>query len=167
MFQSIYQRTQVFITGRKCGVISKITYFRTPFLPFCILKLVASAVAAAEFCEWVQVGIDIYISHRKYHVKSHSSAVCPTAITHINHFLGLHQQNKSSESKVMFRHGTNRCQRVLEAAKLAYANKSKESITSQKLGFREFGRIVNSVLNKGKPAIPCLFDGPGGVVFCI
>ena len=33
-------------------------------------KLSASA-AASEFCEWVQVGIDVYIPHRKYQVKPH------------------------------------------------------------------------------------------------
>ena len=55
---------------------------------------------------------------------------------------------------------SNRCKRVLEAAKLAYANKTKESITSQKLGSRDFWRIANSVLNKGKFAIPPLFNGP-------
>ena len=37
-----------------------------------IFKLVASA-AASEFCKWVQVGIDVYIPHRKYQVKPHSS----------------------------------------------------------------------------------------------
>ena len=37
-----------------------------------IFKLGASA-AASEFCEWIQVGIDVYIPHRKYQVKSHSS----------------------------------------------------------------------------------------------
>ena len=36
-----------------------------------IFKLSASA-AASEFCEWVQVGIDVYIPHRKYQVKPHS-----------------------------------------------------------------------------------------------
>ena len=35
-------------------------------------KLSASATAS-EFCEWVQVGIDVYIPHRKYQVKPHSS----------------------------------------------------------------------------------------------
>ena len=35
-------------------------------------RLSASA-AASEFCEWVQVGIDVYIPHRKYQVKPHSS----------------------------------------------------------------------------------------------
>ena len=64
----------------------------------------------------------------------------------------MYQQNKSSESKVKFRQASNRCKRVLEAAKLAYAAKTKESITSQKL--------ANSVLNKGKSAIPPPFNGP-------
>ena len=50
--------------------------------------------------------------------------------------------------------------RVLEAAKLAYDNKTKESITSHKLGSRDFWRIANSVLNKAKSAIPPLFNGP-------
>ena len=71
----------------------------------------------------------------------------------------MYQQNKSSESKVKFRQASNRCKNVLEAAKLAYANKTKESITSQKLGSRDFWRISNSVLNKGKSAIPPLFNG--------
>ena len=37
-----------------------------------IFKLIASA-AASEFCEWVQVGINLYIPHRKNQVKPHSS----------------------------------------------------------------------------------------------
>ena len=36
-----------------------------------IFKIGASA--ASEFCEWVQVGINVYIPHRKYQVKPHSS----------------------------------------------------------------------------------------------
>ena len=71
----------------------------------------------------------------------------------------MYLQNKSSESKVNFRKASNDCKRVLEADKLAYANKSKESITSQKLGSRDFWQIGNSVLNKGKSAIPPLFNG--------
>ena len=102
-----------------------------------IFKLSASA-AASEFCEWVQVRIDVYIRHHKYQVKPHSSpwfsAACAAAIVHRNHFFHLYQQNKSSESKVKFKQASNRCKRVLEAAKLAYATKIKESITSQKLG---------------------------------
>ena len=37
--------------------------------------LLLPSAAAIEFCEWLQVGIDVYISHRKcnYQVKPHSS----------------------------------------------------------------------------------------------
>ena len=80
------------------------------------------------------------------------------AIIHRNLFSRLYQQNKSSEYKLKFRQVSNRCKRVLEAAKLAYANKTKESINSQKRGSRAFWRIANNVLNKGKSAIPHLFS---------
>ena len=43
--------------------------------------------------------------------------------------------------------------------KLAYATKTKDSITSQKLGSQDFWLIANSVLNKAKSAIPPLFNG--------
>ena len=72
----------------------------------------------------------------------------------------MYQREKSSDSEVKFRQASNHCKRVLEAAKLAYANKTKESITSQKLGSPDFWQIANSVLNKGKSAIPPLFNGP-------
>ena len=88
------------------------------------------------------------------------SEACAAVIVHRNHFFHLHQQNKSSESKVKFREASNCCKRILEAAKLAHATKTKESITSQKLGSRDFWRIANSVLNKDKSAIPPLFNGP-------
>ena len=76
-----------------------------------IFKLSASA-AASEFCEWVQVGIDVYIPHRKYQVKPHSSpwfsVACAAAIVHRNHFFRLYQQNKSFESKVKFREASKK-----------------------------------------------------------
>ena len=88
------------------------------------------------------------------------SAACAAAIIHRNQFFPLYEKVKSSDSKVRFRQASNRCKRVLEAVKLAYANKTKESITSQKLGSRDFWRIANSVLNKGKSPIPPLINGP-------
>ena len=72
----------------------------------------------------------------------------------------MYQQNITSEFKEKFRQASNHCKRVLEAAKLVYATKTKESITSQKLGSQDFWRIANNVLNKGKSAIPPLFNGP-------
>ena len=103
---------------------------------------IGAPVAPSEFCEWVQVGIDVYIHHRKYQVKPHSSpwfsAACAAAIVHRNHFFCLYQKDKSSDSKVKFRQASNRCKRILEAAKLAYANKTKESINSHKLRSQNF-----------------------------
>ena len=110
------------------------------------------------------VGIDEYIFHRKYQVKPHSfsrfSAPCAAAIVHRNHFFRLHQNNNSSDSKIKFRQASNRCKRILEAATLTYANKTKGSIASQKHGSHDFRRITNSVLNKSKSTIPPLFNNP-------
>ena len=78
--------------------------------------------------------------YQKYQVKTHSSpwflAACATAIVYRNNFFRLYQQNKFSEYKENFRQASNHCKRVLEAAKLALANKTKESITSQKIALR-------------------------------
>ena len=72
----------------------------------------------------------------------------------------MYQKAESYDSKVKFGQASNRCKRIPEATKLAYANKTKESIISKKLGSRDFWRIANSNLNKGKSAIPPLFNGP-------
>ena len=90
----------------------------------------------------LELMFDVYIPHRKYQLKPHSSpwfsAPCAAAIVHRNHFFRLYQREKSSDFKVKFRQTSNRCKRVLEVAKLAYDNKTKESITAQKLGSHDF-----------------------------
>ena len=81
-------------------------------------------------------GTDVYIPHRKYHIKSHSSLwFSAAAMVHRNLFFGLYQKNKSSDSKVKFRESSNHCKRVLEAAILLML---KESIIFQKLGSWDF-----------------------------
>ena len=117
-----------------------------------------------NFVSGLRFEFNVYIPHCKHQVKLHSSpwfsAASAAAIVHRNHFFHLYPQNKSSESKLKFRQASNGCKRVLAAAKLANGNKTKESITFQKLGSRYFWRIANSALNKGKSAIPPLFNGP-------
>ena len=58
------------------------------------------SATASEFCEWVQVGNDVYIPHPKYQVKLHSSpwfsGACAAVIVHRNHFFHLYQKDKSS-----------------------------------------------------------------------
>ena len=67
------------------------------------------------------------------HLSPWFTAAYVAAIVHRNHSFGLYQQNKSSESKVKFRQASNHCKRVLQAAKLAHADKTKESITSHNI----------------------------------
>ena len=33
----------------------------------------STSIAGSKFCEWIQVGIDVYVPCRKYQVKPHSS----------------------------------------------------------------------------------------------
>ena len=58
-------------------------------VPWEVIFQIHASVAAREFCEWVQVGIDVCIPHRKYQVKPHSSpwfpAACSAAVAHRNH----------------------------------------------------------------------------------
>ena len=110
-----------------------------------IFKLGASA-ATSEFCEWVHVGIDVCIPHRKYQVKPHSSpwfsAACAAAIVHRNHFFHLYQKEKSSDSKVKFRQARNCCKRILEAAKFAYGNKTKSPVLPRNLALVTSGELL-------------------------
>ena len=93
-----------------------------------------------------------------YHSSSWLSVACAAVVLR-NHFQ-LYQKDNSFDSKVKFRQASNCCKRVPEATKLAHAHKTKESITSQKSGSQDFWQIANSALNKGKFAIPPLFNGP-------
>ena len=80
--------------------------------------------------------MDVYISHRKYLVRPHSSpwfsSACGAAIAHRNHFFVCNDRI-NLESKVKLRQASNHCKWFLEAAKLAYGNKTELSITSKKL----------------------------------
>ena len=69
---------------------------------------VSAAASAGEFCEWFPLGIDVYNPPRKYQVKPHSSPWFSVAFP------------------------------AAIAARLASGNKTKESITSQTLGCRDF-----------------------------
>ena len=105
-----------------------------------IFKLGASA-AASEFCDWVQIEIDVYIPHRKYQVKPHSypwfSAACAAAIVYRNQFFRLYQQNESSESKLSSDRLEIVSEEFLKLPNLYMLIKQK-SIISQKLDSQDF-----------------------------
>ena len=79
-----------------------------------------------NFVSGDHVGIGVCIPHHKYLAKSHSLLIKIT-------FFVSHNRIKSKVQT-----GYNHYKRVLEAAKLAYANKSKESIAHQKRDSQEF-----------------------------
>ena len=64
------------------------------------------------------------------------------------------------EPTVKFKQASNHCKRVLEAAKLGYVYKTKEFITSQKVGSWDFWQIANNIIRKDTSATPPLFNSP-------
>ena len=60
----------------------------------------------------------------------------------------------------MFNDSRNHCKRVITEARSSYAEATRHSIAPQRIGSRDFWRICNSVLNRGKSTIPPLFNGP-------
>ena len=90
----------------------------------------------------VNSGIDVHIPHHNYQVKFHSflwfSASCAAG----NHCPHLHKQNESYGSKVKFREDIICSKRVLEAAKLACANKTKNNLSlARNMTLATFGEL--------------------------
>ena len=109
-----------------------------------IFKLGASA-AANEFCEWVQVGIDVFIPHRKHQVKPHSSpwfsAACAAAIVHRNNFFRLYQREKSSDSEVTFKQASNHC-KLLKLPNLHMLIKQKSPLLPRNVALVTSGELL-------------------------
>ena len=119
-----------------------------------IFKLGASA-AASEFCEWVQVGIDVYIPHHKYQVKPHLSlcfsAACVVAIVHRNHFfcfinrINLLNLKESSDRPVIVAKG------FLKLPNLHILIKQKSQSLPTNLVLRTFGKLLIVFSTKVNP----------------
>ena len=111
----------------------------------------ASAAAASEFSEWVQVGIDVYIPHRKNQIKPHSSpwfsAAFAAAIVHRNHFFRFYQKDKSSDSKVKFRQVLILAKGFLKLPKLHMLIK-KSPLLPRNLALGTFGELLTVFLTK-------------------
>ena len=115
-----------------------------------VFKPGASA-AASEFCEWVQVGTDVCIPHRKCQVKPHLSpwfsAACTAAIVHRNHFFCLCQ-------KVIVAKG------FLKLTNLCMLIKQKSPLLSRNLTLATFGELLIVFSTKVNLLYPPLFNGP-------
>ena len=96
--------------------------------------------------EWVDVEIDVYISHCKYQVKSPSSpwssATCPAVIVCRNHFFCLYQQNKTSESKESSDRLAIFAKGFLELPNLHMLIKQKSLSLPRNLTLGTFGKLL-------------------------
>ena len=128
-----------------------------------IFKLGALAVAS-EFCEWVHVGIDVYILHRKYKVKPHSSlwfsAACAAVTVHRNYSFPLYQKDKSSDSKLKFRQARG----FLKLPNLHMLIKQKSPLRPTNLAVVNFGKLL-IVFSTKVNLLTSSIQRPGGVVF--
>ena len=61
-------------------------------------------------------------------------------------------------AQVKLRQAKKLCKTVLKASKSGYVDKIKEAFASHKLGPRDFSKIFNSILNRGRSVILPLFN---------
>ena len=119
---------------------------------------------AKEISEWLTLGIAYFIPSKKYQQRPNSqpwfTPECAAAIAHRNHFFHSYHQNRCSDTKAAFRTARNHCKRILRNAKDSYAQSVKSRVAEQRLGSREFWRITNKVMNRGKGSVPTIINGP-------
>ena len=109
-------------------------------------------------------GIGCFIPSKKYQQGPNSqpwfTPECAAAIAHRNHFFLNYHQNRCSDTKAAFRTARNHFKRILRNAKDSYAQSVKSRVAEQRLGSREFWRIRNKVMNRGKGSVPTIINGP-------
>ena len=115
--------------------------------------------------EWIHAGMESFIPCKKYQQRPNSqpwfTPECAAAIAHRNHFFHLYHKDRYNETaEANFKAARSHCQRILRNATDTYAQSIQEKIGNQRVGSREFWRITNNVLNRGKATIPTIINGP-------
>ena len=115
--------------------------------------------AASDITEWIKIGMKVYIPSRSFQQAPHSqpwfTAECATAICQRNFYFHKNQR-QDYRNLVLFKAAFRRCKRTFDLARDRYAKQTRESISSQKLGSKDFWRICNSVLRRNKSCLPSL-----------
>ena len=110
-----------------------------------IFKLGPSG-AASEICEWVQVGIDVYITHRKYQVRPPSSpwfsAACAAAIVHRNYFFVCTKRINLSILKYILYRLVIVAKAFLKLLNLHMLIKQKSLLLPRNLALGTFGELL-------------------------
>ena len=105
-----------------------------------LLLLLVNSVSGIKL-ELIYISLILSILSSLTHLRSFQLLVLLSHVVGVT-FFRLYQQHKSSESKVEFRQVSSCCRRVFEAAKLSYANKTKESSLPRNLALRTFGELL-------------------------
>ena len=128
-----------------------------------MLRLVVKNFVSRSRLELMYVSLIVIITWSLIHVHGFQLLVLLSYLIEIASFVCI---NRINLLQVKFRKARSCCKSVLEVAKLVYANKTKESITFQKLDSCNICGIANSVESKCKADLPPLFYGLD-VVCCI
>ena len=114
--------------------------------------------------EWIHAGMESFIPSKKYQQRPNSqpwfTPECAAAIAHRNHYFHLYHKDRGVETEANFKAARSHCQRILRNATDTYAQSIQEKVGNQRVGSREFWRITNNVLNRGKATIPTIINGP-------
>ena len=125
-----------------------------------IFKIVSYALTSSdmmstklvkEISDWIQIGIECLIPHRKYQMKPHSlpwfTQSCADAIAHRNHYFHQFHWNKTRENKKLFMVVRNYCKRVLEEAKSNCADATRHYCLTV-LDYKIFGENLTVFLTE-------------------
>ena len=120
--------------------------------------------AAILISDWILAGMENFIPSKKYQQRPNSqpwyTPKCAVAIARRNHVFNVYRLNRTDDNESAFKTARNNCRKVLREAMTSYAKSVQASIDKESLGSREFWRISNKVLNRGKTSIPTLINGP-------
>ena len=116
-----------------------------------------------DVTKWIQAGMDNFIPSKTYQQKPDSppwfTPECAASIAHSNHFYHLYVKNPK-EYRQKFVDARNARTKVIRNAKNNYAESIQTKISNEQLGSKEFWRITNKVLGRGKSSVPTLINGP-------
>ena len=116
-----------------------------------------------DISKWIKAGMDNFIPSKTYQQKPDSppwfTPECAASVAHSNHFYHLYVKNPK-EYRQKFVDARNEHTKVIRNAKNNYAMSIQTKIGKEQLGSREFWRITNKVLGRGKSSVPTLINGP-------
>lgn len=106
---------------------------------------------------WIKAGIKSFVLSRGYKVNSCSPPLSPAvwsfAIAHSKYFFRLYRSDKSDSNTCLFVLARNMYKPVLNEAKLIFAERMKQHITSRQFDSKYYWRLCKGVLNNNKYAI--------------